>query len=239
MSYTNRTIYFTRHAQSANLVTYVWENGRRIPIGRRQTREDGLGETGNSQATQTGYYFRSIGVDAIMCSTLKRAKETTRIIASICSLSDTNHLSLLNEAARSVDGLDLRSKENQEYVEWRRFVIDNPTEENLKSKFDADTDSFADIIWNCQDIIQMLSTSPDLAGLKTVVVSHSHTLAMCLALIKCGPHTTLQRLIETFVKMHMENCAITKVTFTGPNKGHIDSKIFKYTGHLAHNPDDD
>lgn len=186
-------IYFVRHGESES-------NADRIVRGQDAL----LNEKGSEQALTVGRRFTTIPVDAIVTSTISRAVETGKIIATCIQKPVVDALDILAEYEYPPESIGL-SFDDERHVE-----IVRKTKEKFLTKKDrySSEETFPDLLSRAVGTLHYLENRPEES---IVVVSHGKFIRFLFGYICLGDSFTpnLFNLFDRTLKS--SNTGITRV----------------------------
>ncbi len=105
-------IYLVRHGESTGCSKRIIKGRQDFPLSRQ----------GRIQASKTGRWFKTRNIQTLLCSPLKRAAETAKLIAQHCGITQIDKLPELIELETGIfSGLSVSEAEHKFPQAWRRF----------------------------------------------------------------------------------------------------------------------
>lgn len=179
---------------------YLVRHGRTPDKKQKHNWDESLSKEGFRQASAVASYFKKFPIDLVYSGTYRRAEEMANALRNI--LHKRNYIvtkdCLLNEISRPLaDGRPFTDSTLQKYFLWRRNIVNFPTEENIRSRFMNQGESYWEFHQRCGQILRAFS-HPQFAGKKIAVYTHSQVKVSTKTWIKNGPNPTAQQLMEPF-----------------------------------------
>jgi len=195
MNKSNKIIYFVRHGQAAG------NSG-----GFSQTASTPLTDTGHEQAQMVAKRFAALPVDAVLASTMDRAKDTATYIAKEKGLS-VETVEYFHEFTKpsSIHGAAHDSELYRSYMaeEQQRY-----TDPNWRFE---DGENFSDILKRVSAGVDMLETRPEE---HIVVVSHGRLLRFLTSYLLHKRDFNAEIEQRTSTSFYATNTGITVFTYT-------------------------
>ena len=201
-------------------------NVKRIIQGHHD--ESVLTDQGEAQARQVGQLLKSVPIDAIFCSPLKRARRTADLIAAAVGTLPPQPRDGLKEISlplwEAMSFADVEAQYPEEYQAWRHQP------ETLAMPLtgpDGQTQTFYPVraVWEqAQAFLQQLLA--DQAGKTVLLVAHSAiNRALIGSAIGIGP--------EGLNRLYQMNCCVNVLNFEGDGRQPAQLESMNLTSHLG------
>jgi 2,3-bisphosphoglycerate-dependent phosphoglycerate mutase len=209
---TPKTVYFLRHGQSVDNVSPVF-----------QSVKSPLSDKGRAQAKLLADRIATLDFDALVTSSLPRAKQTAEFITKATGkTAEVSELFVERIKPESIDGKPWTDEEATKI--WREWEKDLNIS-GIKSK---DGETYDAIVARAKQALNYLETRPEA---NIVVVTHGYFLRTLLATVILGDdmtgklHGKFQRLVS------MENTAICVMQYRDAFEEDFCWRLWTYNDH--------
>ncbi len=171
-----------------------------------------LNETGKQEAAATGRFLKDKNITKIFSSSLSRASETAKIIASELNLSVVEYDELMEHTSGNLDGIPI-----EEFFEKMNSVGD--FEKMIRKAGGESQEVFRKRVWDkLLDIAEENNSRGDV-----IIVTHGVVIGSILAKIFGVP--LLRNLSQA-------NCCINIIDYNEEREGLFGVKLINHTYHL-------